>query len=270
LYTCKVITFAVIGHNEAPTLEYALSQASEAAMAGDVVWFIDSASTDQSKAIAKRKNIKRLQAPIGKGRAMRYAIEQSKTEFICFIDADLLESPRNLALILAKAVRTHPRDMLVGDFEDGSLPGVTLGIYKPLVASLFPEAADRYGSKPLSGFRIIRKGQDLGQIPNDFGVEAHLNITLALANAGTSTCSLGIYKGRFLYKSHMGLEVSNTILNLAVSSGRLDTACRPAWEGWVHDIVKHLTNYHGDLAARGSFESELCRLATRPLPKATL
>ena len=270
LYTCKVITFAVIGHNEAPTLEYALDQVSEAAMTGDVVWFVDSASTDQSKTIAKRKNIKRIQAPIGKGRAMRYAIERFETEFICFIDADLLEAPRNFALVLAEAVRTNPSDMLVGDFEDGSLSGVTIGIYKPLVANLFPEATDRYGNKPLSGFRVIRKGQNLGQIPDDFGVEAHLNITLGLASASISICSLGTYEGRFLYKPLMGIEVSNAILNLAVSAGRLDAACRSAWEEWVNDIVEHLTNYHGDLAISVSFESELRRLASRPLPSAVI
>jgi glucosyl-3-phosphoglycerate synthase len=101
-----MITFAVIGHNEAPTLEYSLNQASEAAIAGDVVWFVDSVSTDQSSAIAKHLKIKRVRAPIGKGRAMSYAIEQCKTEYICFIDADLLPSTKNLVQAMAETIRT--------------------------------------------------------------------------------------------------------------------------------------------------------------------
>jgi glucosyl-3-phosphoglycerate synthase len=261
-----MITFAVIGHNEAPTLEYSLNQAAEAAMAGDVVWFVDGASTDQSATIAKRQKIKRIRAPIGKGRAMRHAIEQCETEFICFIDADLLQSTHNLVLAMAESVRTNNSDMVIGDFDDGSLPGVTIGIYTPLIANLFPEAANRYGSKPLSGFRAIRKRQDLGQIPNDFGVEAHLNITLALAGANTSICPLGFYEGRFLYKPHMGIEVSSAILDLAVSSGRVEAAQRPTWEEWVSGVVEHLTGYQGNIAERPSIENELLRLAARPLP----
>jgi glucosyl-3-phosphoglycerate synthase len=156
--------------------------------------------------------------------------------------------------------------MVIGDFDDGSIPGVTVGIYTPLIAVLFPEAANLYGSKPLSGFRAIRKGQDFGQLPNDFGVEAHLNIKLALAGVNSSICSLGFYVGRFLYKPHMGIEVSGAILDLAVSNGRLESAQRSAWERWVGDVVEHLTNYQGNVAERPSFEAELLRLAARPLP----
>ena len=65
-----MITFAVIGHNEAPTVANAIGQAAEAAESGDRVWFVDSASTDDSAAIATSLGAEVIAAPLGKGQAM--------------------------------------------------------------------------------------------------------------------------------------------------------------------------------------------------------
>jgi hypothetical protein len=82
--------------------------------------------------------------------------------------------------------------------------------------------ADRYRSKPLSGFRVPRTSLGLGVLPPGFGVEAHLNLAAALSHgAVVSTVDLGSYRGRFAYKPRMGDEVARALLNLAERHGRL-------------------------------------------------
>jgi hypothetical protein len=86
---------------------------------------------------------------------MACALAETTTPYICFIDADIYGSSRNIPAALGEAVRRNRPDMVVGSFEDeqGGVPSVTLGVYEPLVRALFPEAAGKYAKKPLSGFR---------------------------------------------------------------------------------------------------------------------
>lgn len=261
-----MIAFAVMGHNEAATLKHALDQAKEAAGPGDEVWFVDSASTDGSQAIARRNHVKHIRAPIGKGRAMRHAFELLTTEFICFVDADLVSSSKNIPLTLAEVARSGTFDMIIGDFDDTNLGCNTIGIYTPIVASLFPEASGRYGSKPLSGFRVIRKAAGLGRVPDDFGVESFLNISFNLSSARVYVCPVGAYEGRFLFKPHMGSEIAMALLDLAVLHKRLDEEYRPAWDEWIAEIVLYIASYRNDPDTRADFERGLHHLAARQIP----
>lgn len=268
-YSLIVVTFAVVGHNEAATLPRALAIAKASAeSAGDRVWFVDSGSSDGSKEIGRSVGVEVLQAPVGKGRALRAAIERCETAYLCLLDADITQGSPALAGNLAAHVRCEPRDMVVGQFSDG--PGVlsnTMGIYQPLVAALFPEAADRYGRQPLSGFRILKIGDDLLRAPDGFGVEAFFNVVMALRpNSDVGWTDVGHYQGRFLYKPWMGREIGGAVLDLAQSGGRLAAAARPAWDAWVEDVVSHVASYRGEPTRREAFRARLMDLARRPLP----
>lgn len=233
--------------------------------------FVDSASLDQSVQIAVDCGVDVIEAPLGKGRAMRRALAACETEYLCFIDADIHDSERNIPRELAKAVRAGDRTMVVGEFTDVT-PGIlsnTIGIYEPLIATLVPEAAGRFGSRPLTGFRIINTTVEWGRLPPGFGVETHLNI-FASQHDRSSTCTqdIGEYQGRFLYKPKMGLEIAKPILDWAQSNGRLDPAARSAWDAWVAVVVAHISTFHGQPSMRVAFRKRLLELAARPLPPA--
>ncbi len=263
------IAFAVIGRNEAVTLPRAIEAARNAARPGDEVMFVDSASEDASLRVAEAMGVRTVRALRGKGRAMARAIAEATTPYTCFIDADIHGSSRNIPAALGDAVRRWRPDMALGEFEheQGAVLSVTCGIYEPLVRGLFPEAAGRYSQKPLTGFRALRTDWALGRLPPGFGIEAHLNIVVALGpNTSVRTVDVGHYQGRFLYKPCMGDEVGRAVLDLAQAHGRLAPLARPHWNAWVKLVVDHIASYRGERRRRAAFSARLLELAACQLP----
>lgn len=264
-----MITFAVVGHNEAPTLPRALTDALAARRDGDEVVFVDSASTDDSAEVAEAHGVRVLSAPLGKGRAMQAALDACTTRLLCFVDGDIHGSSDNIPERLATCARTTEMTMVVGEFSERgrSILSNTVAIYGPLVAHLVPEAADRYGSRPLTGFRVIDATRDWGPLPPDFGVEAYLNVMAPqFGGAATCVCSIGLYEGRFLYKPTMGLEIAKPILDFAQRAGRIDAQQRAAWDAWVQVAVDHIATFRGEPERREAFRRRLLELAARPAP----
>jgi glycosyltransferase involved in cell wall biosynthesis len=265
------MTLAVVGHNESATLLTACAQAAAAARPQDRVVFVDSASTDGSGAVAREAGFPVVDAPLGKGAAVRTLLQQAETDWVVLLDGDLLDSERSLAAPLAEAVRADPSaSAVLGDFVD-RVPGVlsaTWSIYEPLVRALFPEAAGRFGSHPLTGFRAVRKEAlgPLDDVPDDFGLEAHLNIRTARSGHPWSVVDLGWYEGRFLYKPTMGAQIGRAVLDEAVRTGSLSGARRPDWDAWVAHVVHVIAGYRGEPDGREAFVERLGRARERPLP----
>lgn len=267
------ISFAVVGRNEAPTLLRACGQARDAARAHDRLVFLDSGSDDDSTAIARAASYEVVEAPVGKGAAVRHLLTQVETPWVILLDADLVDSETNLALPLAEAVREDPgASCVLGDFVDRE-PGVlscTRGIYQPLVRALFP-AAEGLGRHPLTGFRAIAIEPlgDLSEVPDDFGLEAHFNIRAARSGRRLSVVELGWYEGRFLYKPLMGLEIGRAILDEAERAGLITAETRPEWDDWVRQVVDVIAPYRGDHEGRADYERRLDQVAARPTPALT-
>ncbi|MGH3695811.1 MAG: glycosyltransferase family 2 protein [Pseudonocardiaceae bacterium] len=264
-----MFTFCVLGHNEAPTVLRALTMAKRAANPDDIVVFVDSASDDGSAALAAEAGYQVITAPIGKGRATRAALEAATTQWTCLLDADIFRSDWNIALALAKRSRDNDIDMVVGDFTEPGMPSIlsnTWAIYEPLISALFPEVVGIYGSKPLSGFRALRTSLDLPDIPDDFGVEAYLNLVVPLCGKRSTTTPIGKYQGRFRYKPTMGFDIADAILKTATHTGRLTTHRRAEWDTWVAGAVETISKYRGQLSVRDEYLARLREVASRPLP----
>lgn len=263
------ITFAVVGHNEGSTLARALHDARVAARGVDRVRFINSSSTDGSARVAEALGVPVVDAPLGKGRALARALLTIDTPYVCLIDADILDATQNIPAKIAATLRSNRADMVIGDFDDepGTVNAVSDGVYRALVTRLFPEAAFRCGRHPLSGFRALRADWARENLPPDFGVEAHLNITFAIRpGARLQTVAVGRYEGPFRYKPTMGLEVGRTILDLAQEHGRLVGAAREKWDGWLGAMVDYIATYRGERSRRAAFAVGLERLTSCPFP----
>lgn len=266
-----LLTIAVVGHNEAATLDDALSAAMKSARPFDRVVFIDSDSTDNSASIATSLGVDVVDAPLGKGAAMRSFLRVAPSDWCVFLDADIHALSSGFVESLVDAVDDYPAaDMVIGDFDDWVAGGVlsnTWAIYKPLVRKLFPDVAGGFGSKPLTGFRAVRssKIRRLDAMPDDFGVEAFLNIEIGLAGRVRSV-KVGRYKGRFKYKPTMGREIGRAVLDSAVYHDRLSPGMRPHWDEWVEEVVQVVAGYHGGAEERSEFLARLRAVAARPLP----
>jgi glucosyl-3-phosphoglycerate synthase len=266
-----VVTFAVMGHNEERLLPTAIGQAVEAARPGDRVWFVDSASTDDSAALARSLGVEVLSAPLGKGRAMAAALGRCERGHLCFLDADIERSSVNMPLALREAIETADADMIVGDFDwlNKRFLGTRVGIYRPLVTDLFPDALHIAPRMPFSGFRIVDAGLDIGPLPPRWGAEAYLNLHLVATGRRVATVDLGVYEGPDRLKTvDLSLDAASVILDLAEHHGRLDPAMRPGWEAWVGRAMTVLRTQPDVGEPAGDFAERLAELPTWPRPPA--
>lgn len=264
-----MVTFAIVAHNEAPTVATAIQQAAMAAREGDRVLVVDSGSSDGTADTARAAGAEVLTAPAGKGQAMAIAAEAANTDWICFLDADVPEGSPNYAACLRQAAEQNGADHLLGEYQDQktAVMSNTIALYEPLVSSLFPEAAGKFGNRPLTGFRMIRRAflrpEDF---PPDFGIEAHLNIDVLMSGGTHKVVPIGHYESRFRYKPHMGSEIAGAILDLAQCYGRLAADARPGWDQWVGEAIDVISAYRGTDQERPAFQQRLVALAHRPTP----
>jgi glucosyl-3-phosphoglycerate synthase len=263
-----VITFAIIGYNEEDTAGAVVNLTRAAAGPGDRVLFVDSASTDATAKVAREAGAEVLSGPLGKGAAMAVAARAATTEWICFLDSDLISASRNIASVLRQAIITQPAAHIVGEFDCGLkvVLGSTIAVYEPLVAGLFPEIAGRLGSKPLSGFRAIRRAYVPADLPPDYGVEAHLNIHVAMSGGDSRVVDVGEFTGKIKPHTTMGREIARAVLDAGEFYGRLKPRVRPAWERWVQDVLTVISINAVNDAERGPYLDRLRAAARRPLP----
>lgn len=262
-----MITFAVVGHNEAALLSNALEQAHSASRPGDAVWFVDSASSDGSGELARSLGAEVLPCPLGKGSAVAAAIERCHTTHICLLDADIERTTRNVPATLRDALERTGADMVVGEFEWPEKPfrPVTTTIWDPLVRALFPEALATVPLVPLSGFRILSVELASGPLPTGFGLEVHLNIVGSLDGRRTETADIGVYSGPIRPNPGLPAEVASAILDIAESRGRLAVGARPRWDEWLEPVLALIADTDPDDHARRELLREV---AARPLPSA--
>jgi glucosyl-3-phosphoglycerate synthase len=266
------VTFAVIGRNEAPTLRTSLGQALAAAEPGDRVLFVDGGSSDDSLSIARELGVDRLEAGVGKGRAIAAAAVAAGDTALCTIDADIEWSEVNIPAALRAAYARTRADMVVANFvQRARMRTIIPGIYHPFVAALFPEALHVGGPTPITGFRIMAPGITTSAVPSGYGVETHLNITLSLDGRQIERLDVGLYDGPikgYANIERMAADVIAAILDLAVAERRLHPSMRGAYEDWAATVVEHAASLPVPPNEREAYTARLMELAARPLPLA--
>ncbi|GAA2666838.1 glycosyltransferase family 2 protein [Nonomuraea recticatena] len=263
-----MFTFVIPAHNEEATVAAIVGQARAAAGPGDRILVVDSASTDATARRAAEAGAEVLSGPKGKGAAMNAAIDVAGTEWVCFLDADLVSSELNVAAELRAAAASGTAGHVVGDYEydhPGTILSSTFTIYEPLTERFFPETGFM-GANALTGYRAVRRSLLTEPLPADFGVESFLNITLALAGARVQVRHLGVIGSRFRPTGGaMAREIGTAILDLAEAHGRLDSGERGAWEAWLEEGVAAIAPQAAD-GGRSATLARLFAAVRRPMP----
>jgi hypothetical protein len=199
---------------------------------------------------------------------MGLALAGCGTPWICFADADIEESSRNIPLALREALEDEPADMIVGDFEwRGRRFRHSMDtLYTPLVRALFPEADGRFGDIPYSGFRLLRTARPWAPLPPGYGVESYLNVVAASRGWSTRCIHLGEYAGPIRKKPVLGWEVGQSVLDVAQADGRIDAALRTEWDAWHAEVMEVLSTQPDPNEAQGEWAERLAAVRARPLP----
>jgi glucosyl-3-phosphoglycerate synthase len=265
-------TFAVVGRNEAERLAGMVELALEAAQPGDRVWFVDSASEDDSIAVARGLGVDDvIEGPEGKGRAMDAALDRCESGYICFLDADLLGWSVDIpGMLRAEAVRTGAA-MVVGAFSDDRRRVIQPYLYWPLVDALFPDYGRVCDPTPLSGMRVVDTALVPRPLPPGYGVETFLNLSFADAGHEIALVDLGFLRGPlrdYANVQESALAVITEILGFAVRRGRLDAALRPGWDDWVDHVLKAIGVPPSPGAPDREHLAAVAAVAAVPLPPA--
>jgi glucosyl-3-phosphoglycerate synthase len=265
-------TFAVVGRNEAKTLTGMVAQAQEAARPGDRVCFVDSASEDESVAIASELGIEVIQAPRGKGRAMAQAFERCETRYLCFLDADLFYWTTNIPAALRAAATSTGAHMTIANFSEGRRRVITPALYWPLVDALFADYGRQCDPIPLSGLRVIDAALPIGPLPGGYGAETHLNLSFGHAGRHIAITDIGDVRGPLRGYSNVvevAIAVVEAILDFAVVTGRIDPELRSHWYLWADEVIESLARVPPPGAPDEHFLATLRAVASRPFPPAS-
>jgi glucosyl-3-phosphoglycerate synthase len=264
-------TFAVVGRNESTRLAGMVGLAQQAARPGDRVWFVDSASRDDSIAVARRLGVEVIEAPIGKGRAMAAVVDQCDTDYICFLDADWFEWTVEVPAVLRAEAISTGAGMVVGAYVDDRRRLIQPYVYWPLVDALFPDYGRLCDPTPLSGMRVIDPALVRKPLPLGYGVETYLNLTFASVGHEIAVVDLGALRGPlrdYGNVQEVGLVAATEILDFAVGCGRLDRAQRPAWDLWVARVLEAIGLPPLPGEPDEAYLAAVAATAAHPLPQA--
>lgn len=263
-------TFAVVGRNESATLAGVVAEAQAAAQPGDRVWFVDSASEDDSVELARGLGVEVIEAPRGKGRAIAAALERCDQGYICVIDADLTHWTTNIPAALRGAVVETGADMVVGTYTSDRRRMISPAVYWPLVDALYPDCGRCCDPRPISGLRAFDVRFPIGPLPPGYGVETHLNLSFGAAGAEIVTVDLGEVLNPLRGYSNveeLGSAIVAAILDHAVAHGRLAAEHRPQWERWGREMLDLIASRSGGGEPDAEFLARLARAVdARPLP----
>lgn len=230
------------------------------------MWFVDSESTDESTILAAQAGAQVLRAPLGKGRAMTAALEGWRDGWLIFVDADIQDSERSIPGALRDAARTSTAGMIVGEVgQPGKRRSVTPYLYRPLVGALFPETPPL--DRPLSGFRALRSGLELGELPPGYGAEVHLNVEVAITGEKIETLALGTLRGPvrdYANIPRLARDIATALLDCGQAHGRI--ADRGPWDDWTERVLAVIDEQPGDGEADEAYLHALRTAAAAPLP----
>jgi glucosyl-3-phosphoglycerate synthase len=263
-------TFAVVGRNEAERLAGMVGQAQQAAQPGDRVWFVDSASEDDSIAVARGLNVDEvIEGPEGKGRAMEAALDRCESGYICFLDGDLFEWTVNVPAALRAAAVRSGAAMVVGVFGSDRRRVITPYVYWPLVDALFPDYGRRCDPVPLSGVRVLDAALVRTPLPPGYGAETYLNLTFGADGHPIATEDVGSLRGPLRAYANVPEvcdAVTTAILDFAVARGRLDPDARPAWDRWIGEVIDVIAVPPPPGAPGDEHLAAVAAAAARPFP----
>lgn len=150
----------------------------------DEILIVNDGSTDNTQMIIEKLNVRHIvfQKNMGKGYAMRRAIEEMEYDYIAFVDGDLGETSKEMKKLIIPVI-SEGVDFTIAKFPKAREKG-GFGFVKALAKKGVYFYTKREIDTTLSGQRVYKREvmEAMDYIPNRYGIEVAMTIQALNSN----------------------------------------------------------------------------------------
>lgn len=241
------VSVIVPARNEADTVASVVSDAFRSlemlGVRGEVVVSASDCS-DDTAALARAAGAIAVEAPIGKGAAIRSALAEASGNLICLVDGDVkyLDEPPLVAL-LVEPILHGLVDACVSDlYWRPTFPDTWMrGFFEPLAGRYVPELLPISGSTPWSGQRASIRRLIPDHLPDGYAVDLHLLLHWSSHSSRLRPIVAGDWTQPIRPKPQLLREDVQIFVDHALAVGRMSSGEVRAverWLSWLEDRIR--------------------------------
>jgi glucosyl-3-phosphoglycerate synthase len=267
----KTVSVIIPAYNEESTIEEVVREARRGleilGAEGEVI-VSASACTDGTAALAEQAGARVVEAPIGKGSALKEGFRASKGEVICLIDGDIRYfGDEPLSAILLRPILHGIADATITDLYWRPLyPQMWLhAFFAPITGILFPEMLPKCGSTPWSGQRAALRNLWPADLADDFVVDLQILLHWNTQALRLRPVLADDWVNPQRPKSDLMARELQVLLDAALNQERLDPDAVPAIRKWYEAAHHLMATYKPEQDNPQEFEALLLRRSTEEL-----
>jgi len=221
-----------------------------------------SGCTDRTAELAAQAGAKVIEAPAGKGAAIKAGLAATSGEVVCLIDGDLqyFGNPP-LSTLLIRPILDGIADAVVSDLYWRPLyPQLWLhGFFAPIAGALYPELIAKVGSTPWSGQRAALRHLWPADLFDDFLVDLQLLLHWNRHAMRLRPVLADDWTNPQRPKPELMASELEVLLRYAVEEGRIAKSKEPAVREWYDLAHRIMAEYRPDSDDPQEFERKLLK-----------
>jgi glucosyl-3-phosphoglycerate synthase len=261
--TTGKVSVIIPAHNEEATIAEVVTECVKGIemlrVDGEVV-VSASGCTDSTAHVAADSGARVVEAPIGKGAAIKVGLGAVDGDVVCLVDGDIQYfGDRPLVTILVEPILHGIADATITDLYWRPLyPQMWLhAFFAPLAGALFPEMLPKCGSTPWSGQRAAVKSLWPNVMPDDFTVDLELLMHWNAEALRLRPVIADDWVNPQRPKRDLMPREFRLVVEHAVRRGRIGEAARSPLAAWFEAAHRMMAAYRPDVDDPQRFEQEL-------------
>jgi glucosyl-3-phosphoglycerate synthase len=268
-----LVTVLIPAHNEEATVADVVRDAQKGLATLEVrgeVLVSASGCSDGTAQAAKAAGARVVEAPAGKGAALKEGLKAASGDIICLVDGDLkYYGDRPLVSILVEPILAGIANATVSDLYWRPLyPQLWLyGFFAPIGGRLFPELLPKVGSTPWSGQRAAERHLWPTDLPDGFTVDLALLLHWNENAVRLRPVLADDWMNPQRPKPDLMAQELDILLSAAIEQGRISPEEAGPFRAWYDQVHGLMATYQPGKDDPAVFERNILRQACDLLPK---
>ncbi|MFC8797266.1 glycosyltransferase [Promicromonospora sp. NPDC057138] len=266
------VSVVIPAHNEEPTIAAVVTEAfaslDRLGVEGEVI-VAASGCTDKTAENARLAGARVVDAPIGKGAALKAGVDLAENDVVCAVDGDVrYYGDPPLVALLVEPILEGIADATITDLYWRPLyPQLWMcGFFAPLAGRLYPEMLPKVGNTPWSGQRAALRHLWQTDLPDDFTVDLALLLHWNRQAQRLRPVLAGDWVNPQRPKPDLMRAEFELLVTTAIRDGRLDPRTRFMLEDWFEEMHRLMAQYAPDVDDPQRFEARILTDALTRLP----